>query len=38
MAHQYAMTEMQAVERADADHAALGAQGPAFDVTEQPAH
>ena len=38
VAHQRAMAEMQAVEGADADHAALGAQRPAFDVTEQPAH
>jgi hypothetical protein len=36
--HQRAMAEVQAVESADADHAALGAQKPAFDVTEQPAH
>ena len=36
--HQRAMAQVQAVEGADADHAALGAQRPAFDVTEQPAH
>jgi hypothetical protein len=38
VAHQCPMAEMEAVEGADADHAALGAQRPAFDVTEQPAH
>ena len=38
VAHQRLMPEMQAVEGADADHAAVRAQGPAFDVTEQPAH
>ena len=38
MAHQRAMAQVQAVEGADADHTAVGAQGPAFDVAEQPVH
>jgi hypothetical protein len=37
-AHQRLMPEMQAVEGADADHTAVRAPGPAFDVTKQPAH
>jgi len=32
------MPEMQAVEGADADHTAVRATGPAFDVAKQPAH
>src|SRR3546814_7809194 len=32
------MTQVQAVEGADADHTAVGAQGPAFDVAEQLVH
>src|SRR3546814_3177515 len=32
------MTQVQAVEGADADHTAVGAQGPAFDVAEQLIH
>jgi hypothetical protein len=32
------MAQVQAVEGADADHTAVGAQGPAFDVAEQLAH
>src|SRR3546814_18332558 len=35
---QRAMTQVQAVEGADADHTAVGAQGPAFDVAEQLVH
>ena len=37
-AHQRLMPEMQAVEGADADHTAVRATGPAFDVPKQPAH
>jgi hypothetical protein len=32
------MTQVHAVKGADADHAALRAQGPAFDVAEQSVH
>ena len=38
VAHQRLVAEVQAVECADADHTAVRAPGPAFDVSEQPAH
>ncbi len=38
MPHQRPMTQMQAVERTDADDAAVVTQGIAGDVAEQPAH